>query len=169
MPGHRISQNWHYHPALDAPARYRKACKYEPFIPDLLKGLSFTIGSELTGLISEAEGAIRSLNAVARPVLAPLARLLLCTESIASSKVEGIQLGARDLARAEARMESGGKLSSTALEILANINAMELAIQNAASAQPFAVDGITAIHRRLMEHSVNAKIAGTIRTGQNWI
>ncbi len=123
----------------------------------------------MTGLISEAEGAIRSLNAVAIPALAPLARLLLRTESIASSKVEGIQLGARDLARAEARMESGRKVSATALEILANINAMELAIQNAASSQQFTVDDIIAIHQRLMENSMNAKIAGFFRTEQNWI
>jgi Fic family protein len=169
LPGHRISKSWHYNPILNAPAKYRKACKYEPFIPDLLKGLPFTAGPEITGLISEAEGAIRSLNAVAMPALAPLARLLLRTESIASSKVEGIQLGARDLARAEARMESGRKVGSTALEILANINAMELAIQNAASAQQFTVDDITAIHHRLMENSMNAKIAGKIRTEQNWI
>lgn len=67
MPGHRISQTWHYNPALNAPARYRKACKYAPFIPDLLKGLPFTVGPDITGLISKAEGAIRSLNAVARP------------------------------------------------------------------------------------------------------
>lgn len=169
MPGHRILKNWHYNPALDAPARYREACTYEPFIPDLLQRLPFTVGPEVTGLISEAEGAIRNLNAVAMPALAPLARLLLRTESIASSKVEGIQLGARDLARAEARMESGGKVGTTALEILANINAMELAIQHAASTQRFTVDDIIAIHQRLMENSMHATIAGKIRTGQNWI
>jgi Fic family protein len=169
MPGHRISRIWHSDPTLNAPAKYRRACKYEPFIPTLLKGLSFTLDPEITGIISEAEGEIRNLNDVARPALAPLARLLLRTESIASSKIEGMQLGTRELARAEARMESGGKSSATALEILANINAMELAIQHAASTQRFVMDDIIAIHQRLMENTTNAKIAGKVRTGQNWI
>jgi len=169
LPGYRISKNWLANPTLDAPAKYRKACKYETFIPDVLKELMFTLSPAITGLISEAEGAIRDLNAAAIPALAPLARLLLRTESIASSKVEGIQLGTRELARAEARMESRGTVGSTALEILANMNAMELAIQHAACAQRFTTDDIIAIHRRLMESSLHAKIAGKIRTGQNWI
>src|ERR1035437_6311905 len=113
MPGHRISRNWHSDPVLNAPAKYRRACTYEPFIPDLLRGLAFTLEAEITGMVSEAEGTIRDLNNVARPALAPLARLLLRTESIASSKIEGMQLGARELARAEARLESGGSPSPT--------------------------------------------------------
>ena len=56
--------------------------------------------------------------------------LTITAESIASSKVEGMQLGVAELARAEARMESGGKVSSTALGIMANINAMQLAIDD---------------------------------------
>ena len=69
----------------------------------------------------------------------PLARLLLRTESIASSKVEGMQLGARELARAEAKAESGGRVGATAAEILANIDAMELAIEEASTAESFGV------------------------------
>src|SRR5580704_8369525 len=166
MPGHRISRNWHYDPTLDAPAKYRRACTYQPFVPDLLIGSSFALDAEIAGLVSEAEGVIRELNSVARPALAPLAQLLLRTESIASSKVEGLQLQARDLARAEARMKAGGKPSATALEILANIDAMELAIQHAASVQQFTIADITAIHQRLMENSAHTRIAGKLRTGQ---
>jgi len=169
MPGHRISRIWQYNPILDAPMKYRRACRYEPFIPDPLTGLSFSLDSEVAGVVSEAEGAIRRLNDVAQPALAPLARLLLRTESIASSKVEGLQLGLRELARAETRIESGGKPSPTAVEVLGNIDAMELAIQHAASVERFTMDDMIAIHRRLMEKAPNAKIAGTIRTEQNWI
>ena len=128
-----------------------------------------SLPAETAGLVSEAEGAIQSLNATARPALAPLARLLLRTESIASSKVEGLQLGVRELARAEARMETGGKRPQTAVEILANIAAMETAVSEAAAAVPFGKAEILAIHRRLMARDGRSGIAGRFRTDQNWI
>ena len=78
------------------------------------------------------EKAISDLNRAAGPELMPLARLLLRTESIASSKVEGMQVDARSLARAEANQETGRKVGSGAAEILANIDAMQLSIERAA-------------------------------------
>ena len=117
MPGRLLSKIWPSDPVVHAPARYRKACKYEAFVPDELRELEVSLPAETAGLVSEAEGAIRQLNAEARPALAPLARLLLRTESIASSKVEGLQMGARELARAEARMDTGGRRSQTAAPI----------------------------------------------------
>jgi len=120
-------------------------------------------------MVSEAEAAVRDLNAAARPALAPLARLLLRSESIASSKVEGMRMNARDLARAEARMDEGRRESRTASEILDNIAAMETAITEAATAQHFGVREICAIHRRLMQHDTTRALAGTFRSQQNWI
>ena len=57
------------------------------------------LSAETAGVAAEAEASIRDLNAAARPALAPLARLLLRTESIASSEVEGLQLGASRASR----------------------------------------------------------------------
>jgi Fic family protein len=169
MRGRLTTLIWQHDPTIYAPAKYQRACEYEAFIPDTLSGSSLQLDAKVAGVVSEAEGRIRELNDAAHPALAPLARLLLRTESIASSKIEGMQLGVRELARAEARMESGGKASTTALEVLANIAAMELAIQDAATADRFTVENITAIHRRLMENVPNAHTAGEIRTKQNWI
>ncbi|NUQ20806.1 MAG: Fic family protein [Gemmatimonadaceae bacterium] len=169
MPGRHLSLIWASEPALHAPAKYRRACSYEAFIPEPLAELPPALDAGSAGVLSEAEEAIRSLNASAWPALAPLARLLLRTESIASSKIEGMQLGVRELARAEARMESGGKPSPNAREILANIAAMELAIDEAVSADRFGVEHILAIHTRLMATSPTAHNAGRLRTQQNWI
>ncbi|MBA2671414.1 MAG: Fic family protein, partial [Gemmatimonadetes bacterium] len=168
MPGHRVSLIWQHDPTIYAPARYRRACRYEAFIPDRLIGQRLSLDAEVGGVVSEAEDAIRRLNGAAHPALAPLAQLLLRTESIASSEVEGMQLGVRELARAEARMEAGGKAGPTAREVLANIDAMELAVHEAAATERFGVGEILAIHRRLMATAPNAHIAGRIRTGQNW-
>jgi Fic family protein len=81
-----------------------------------------------------------------------------------------MQVGVRELARAEAKVEAGGNAGPTALEVLANIDAMELAVNEAAEAERFTIAEIVAIHHRLMKRALNAeRIAGRIRTTQNWI
>ena len=126
MRGHLIEQVWKYDPALYAPPKYRRACKYYAFLPEAVGGIAFSLEAHTAGVVSDAENAIRELNAVAQPVLAPLARLLLRTESSASSKIEGLQIDARGLARAESRAETGQRASGTALEVLSNVDAMQL-------------------------------------------
>lgn len=169
MPGHHVHRTWQYDPTLHAPVRYKRACGYDPFIPAVLMDLKLSIDASIAGTISQAEGAIRALNTDAGPALRPLARLLLRTESIASSKVEGLQIGVRELAKAEAKMGATRTVSSNAREIIANIDAMILAVDFAASAEQFGVREIVTIHERLMAQSPHPKFAGVIRTQQNWI
>jgi Fic family protein len=169
MSGKLVHRTWQYDPAIYAPASYKRACGYDAFVPDELSALRLRLGASLAGTVSEAEHAIHTLNSTGGPALAPLARFLLRTESIASSKVEGMQLGVRELARAEAKTESGRKVSATAHEILANIDAMVLAVEDAVLTERFGVAEITAIHARLMKNAPNQRIAGTIRTQQSWI
>lgn len=169
MPGTVTQRTWPHNAEIYAPAKYKRACKYDAFVPDKLIGMPLSLDATVAGLVSEAEHAIRSLNETAGPALAPLARLLLRTESIASSKVEGMQLGVRELARAEARVESGKDAGGTAMDVLANIDAMVLAVDKAALVERFDVSQISAIHHRLMERSENKRIAGRVRTQQNWI
>jgi Fic family protein len=118
--------------------------------------------------VSDAESAIHKLNASADPALEPLARLLLRTESIASSKVEGMQVDARSLARSEARHESGQKIAGTPLEVIANINAMRFAVEEATSG-PLTIEAIIDIHRVLLEGAPSSSFAGTVRDEQSWI
>jgi len=169
MPGEYLDMIWKHDPTADAPPRHRRACRYRPFVPALLSKLEVSLDAETAGAVSEAEGAIAALNAHAYPALAPLARLLLRTESIASSKVEGMQLGVRELARAEARADVGERVGPTAVEIMANINAMELAIEQAAAAKTFRTADISAIHHRLMSTANHPRRAGQVRAEQNWI
>lgn len=169
MPGRHEPEIWQSNPTIYAPARYKRARLYNAFVPDPLGSLELSLPVEVAGVVSEAEAAVRELNAAARPPLAPLARLLLRTEAIASSKVEGLQMGVRELARAEARMKTGGRRSQTAAEVLANMAAMETAITEAAMAPQFGTGELLQIHRRLMEHDTNLRSAGQLRTTQNWI
>ncbi len=46
---------------------------------------------------------------------------------------------------------------------------MQAAIDAASATRPFTTEDILAIHRRLMANAPNHRIAGIVRTGQNWI
>lgn len=169
MGGHYVSRTWAHDPTLYAPARYRKAGRYDAFVPDEITSFNASLSARLTGVVSDAEAAIRALNNQARPALRPLSRLLLRTESIASSKVEGLQADVRSLARAEANADAGRDVGSTVAEVLANIDAMELAVEDTSKAHVVARRHLIDIHRALMRNSPNAGIAGRIRETQNWI
>lgn len=172
MPGTLVDGTWLYDPTLHAPEKYKRGCRYKAFVPDTLAALDVSANGDLMGLVAETENALRTLNEESPAtlgLLVPLSRLLLRSESIASSKVEGLQLGARELARAEAKLESGGVPGPTALEIIANIDAMMLAMDEATEAHTFGVAEICNIHRRLLERGTQRDIAGVLRTRQNWI
>jgi len=169
MPGRYESRIWSADETRDAPPRHRRACGYDVHIPDPIGQLNVRLDGALAALVSEAEQALLTLNSDGGPALIPLARLLLRTESIASSKVEGLQMGVRELARAEAKAESGSTPGTSAVEVLANIDAMVLAVESAAEATRTAENDILAIHRRLLEPTMQRHIAGRFRTSQNWI
>lgn len=168
MRGRFEQRTWPAHPELtQAPPRYRRACEYQLFLPEPLEADEYTLPGELATVVYEAERSISHLN-YSGPQLAPLARLLLRTESIASSKVEGLQVDAKQLARAEIRDEVGRKASDKALEVLANVDAMQFAIEEASSTERVTIFEVAAIHRVLMQRS-HPKIAGRPRDKQNWV
>jgi len=169
MRGHTEQRIWQSDPALYAPPRYRRACSYTTFTPDSVASFNEVFPAELAGIIAEAEAAVHSLNDRARPALAPLARLLLRTESIASSKVEGLQVDPRSLARAEVNAAAGKQAGSVVAEVIANIDAMELAIEETSVAPVLGQREIVAIHWSLMQGAPNASVAGRVRDKQNWI
>lgn len=168
MRGRYERRTWEAHPELtQAPPRFRRACDYDIFLPEPLDTDVYDLPGELATVVSDAEVAISQLNHFA-PRLAPLARLLLRTESIASSKVEGLQVDAKQLARAEVRDDIGRRASVDALEILANVDAMQFATEETAGVGRVTPYEIVAVHRELMQRS-NQRIAGRLRDKQNWI
>jgi Fic family protein len=169
MRGRLERRRWQPNPDLYAPARYRRSCTYETFIPDPLLPVGIDLSGALAGVVSDAEAAIGALNTDARPALLPLARLLLRTEAIASSKVEGMQMDVRSLARAEARHDLGISVGREAAEILANVDAMQLAVEEASTLDRLSSTHIVAIHRALLRGTPQSAAAGAIRDEQNWI
>jgi hypothetical protein len=94
---------------------------------------------------------------------------MLRAESIAPSEVEGLQADARSLARAEAKADVGKNIGSDVAEVLANLDAMELAVEETAAQATITLDSLVAIHESLMRRAPNASIAGQVRDVQNWI
>jgi Fic family protein len=169
LRGHYERRTWPSDPIFYAPARYRRACHYDTFLPLPLEKIDVNLSGPLAAMVSEAESAILDLNASGNAALAPLARLLLRTESIASSKIEGMKVDARILARAEVAGDIGQRASPNALEVIANIDAMQLAIEQATAEDQVGIGQLIDVHRTLLKDAQNSSIAGHIRAEQNWI
>jgi len=96
--------------------------------------------------------------------------LLLRAESVASSRIEGLEVGARKLLRAEAAHAAGeASTDVTANEVLGNIAAMNAGVQAVGPGDEITLDVLLAFHRRLMAPAPGQIGAGTLRTKQNWI
>jgi Fic family protein len=167
--GRYKSKTWVSEPALDAPARYKKACKYQTFTPDPISDFNECLPVEDIALTAKAEKLIHELNGLHSSALAPFARLLLRSESMASSKIEGMQITPRELIRSEIKVTEGIKIGSTTREVLSNISAMNTAINLAGKAKKFTLADLLSIHKVLMQGAPNSRLAGKIRTEQNWI
>ncbi len=167
MRGRLVHQVWQSEPSSLAPRRFRRECGYEAFIPDSLDVAQFRLPIDVAADLADAESAIQRLQQHDDRLLDPLAHLLMRTESIASSRIEGIQVDARQLARAEARLRVGRRVGAQAREVIDNIEAMQLAIGDAAKVEQLSTRELLSVHHTLMRRRLQS--AGRIRTSQNWI
>ncbi len=147
--------------------RSARSFDYEAFVPDTLDSLEVDYSAGLVEAITQAELAIRDLEGSANIAgLESLSHQLLRAESVASSWIEGLQLSHRRLARV---LFDADAADGTARAVMGNIEAMEEAVRLGAEARPLAPDDILSIHRRLLERTPDAAIAGRLRDRQNWI
>jgi Fic family protein len=150
----------------------RRGGEYRAYVPDELVGRTFAFSGEVSADIADAERAISDLDRSA-PALASteaLARLLLRAESVASSRIEGLEVGPRRLLRADAALQQGDEpMDATAAEVLGNIDAMEYAVHAVDTGAAISQDIILQAHRRLLAHSRLAEQGGLLRKQQNWI
>ena len=150
----------------------RRGCEYEAYVPDALVGRTFRLDGSVAADVADAERAIASLDASATALAntEALARLLLRAESVASSFIEGLVVGARRLLRAEAARAAGElDIDTTADEVLGNIDAMTWAVDSLSTAESVTIDGLLHVHERLLARTRLREHAGQIRTVQNWI
>jgi Fic family protein len=95
---------------------------------------------------------------------------LLRAEAVASSRIEGLEVGGRRLLKAQAALGLGDDPSDvTAAEVLNNIKAMQWAVDALSDADAISVEHLLAIHERLLAGTRLERHAGTLREEQNWI
>ena len=164
-----LQLTWPADPTLPGGRRERQSFRYQAFVPDTIARLAFSVKAETAAIVSAAERQVVLLNRDP-PTLASLevlARRLLRAESVASSRIEGLVLSQRRLAKAEAEGPETG--DETARSVIGNVAAMEKAVLLGATEAPVVASDLLSIHRVLMEATSTPAIAGKLRDGQNWI
>ncbi len=180
VPG--LAIGWEVRPwdrALPSASRRRQLEARGPYraaVPAAIADLTVRVSQALQ---AEAEDAVREITrfdaevtaiAERRAVregddaaaeLAPLASVLLRTESASSSEIEGVTAGARALAMAAIDARTG----PNAELVTANVTAMQRAV---ALADHISTDTVLAAHRALLERHAYAA-PGRLRESQVWI
>lgn len=140
---------------------------YEAAVPSAIADLDILVDADALAAADDARAEISRFDAELSSIMpsteiAPLAAILLRTESASSSQIEDITAGAKALALAElgvARYGSNAKL------VAANVVAMNRAIALADGIDPAA---ILSVHDTLMQGQDHAD-PGRFRTEQVWI
>lgn len=165
--GHFVERRWEGDPAAYGGRRTRRSFTYLAYVPDPIAGLDPLVTFEAAEIVAAAEQAVRQLNAAASVAgLEAIGALLLRSEAIASSRIEGYELSQRNLARALIDPKSA---RGTARVVAANVVAMEEAIALGGVRRALTADDVRAIHRTLMANEPARIAPGEFRREQNWI
>jgi Fic family protein len=169
--GQLLERRWTptHQPGL--PRRAREGCTYAAYVPDRLADLRLVIDAEVAADIADAEREILSLWARGHNLatIEALSQVLLRAEAVASSRIEGLEVGARRLARAEiARHEGWPMDDETAADVVGNVAAVRAAVERGGHAHDISVDDLHALHRTLLTGERQFTV-GAARRVQNWI
>jgi Fic family protein len=167
-----LKRRWRSELASGLPRRDRASCEYGAYLPDPLVGRAVRLDGDVAADVADAEAAIARFDAKATALAdtEALARLLLRAESVASSRIEGLEVGGRRLLRAEAAQLLGDEANDvTAVEVLGNIQAMSWALSTVGPGDDITPEVLLEAHRRLLAGSRLEELGGTIREEQNWI
>jgi len=140
---------------------------YEAFVPDPIASIDPALPLSTAEAVAEGERALLDLSGTATLVgLEAMSRQLLRAESVASSRIEGLSLSHRRLAKA---MFDPAQADRTARGVVGNISAMERAIELGARADGIDVAALLELHRLLFVGTEDERFAGQIRESQNWL
>ena len=138
------------------------------FVPAFLRDRDLTLdaptAARTAASAAEVGYAAEALNADYEP----LGRLLLRSEGVASSFIEGITAPVVDIVLAEERL--GRQDVGAAAWVASNLAAVSKAVTSAETAAPASVEMLCEWHRTLMTGSpVPERYVGAIRDSQGWI
>ena len=153
--------------------RDRLSGTYRTYVPDRLAGANVRLSMDAALACERAAIELAGLDARARyaTVAESLSHVLLRSEALSSSRIEGLEMNARRLLEIEALDELGvaHRVDSSEAEVLGNIGAMREAVEIGAKAGGLTLDDVTSMHATLLAGTKLAEFGGRLRDSQNWI
>ena len=135
-------------------------------LPPLIAHLDFSAASATATLSERAVAEIAYTEGAAGPQLAALGRFLTQTESVSSSKIERVEAGSEDFARALV----GIKSNPSAVSMVAATEALTRMVDRAGESGRIEISDLLAAHAILMrDDPLDRAYAGRVRDMQNWI
>ena len=157
--------HWEADDASGVPRAERRGGVYHTYTPDPLVGNPLVLDPALDHAVARTERAVRAVQA--DHDLIGIARFLLRSEAIASSRIEGIAPSARNVGLAElAVSESVPRVDSEARLVAQNMTVVRTATSRLVVEPEVTVDHIVDLHRSLMPDQPDLH---GVRTRQNWI
>ena len=135
-------------------------------VPPLIAELDYVIPTDLTQLSERSLIALGAMDGEATGQPAAMARFMIRSESVASSKIERVSASTEDFARALA----GQKSNSSAVSVVAASAALSTMVAAAGSRGTIEKPDILTAHKALMrDDPAEGPYAGKLRDSQNWI
>lgn len=160
----------HWDLSWGAPTRRdQRGGVYFTYIPDELTSQPVVVGAELARTAAKSENRVRALgNAPGSHGLESLSRFLLRSEAIASSRIEGLQVSAQQVALAELATTEDAPIAGfteNARLVANNIVTLRQASGVLATLDEIRPDSFSDLHRALLpDHRPEG-----LRELQNWI
>jgi len=145
----------------------RRSGTYQRYVPDLIDGVALAVGGDLSREVTAIERSIRALNGPGAESLTGIARFLLRSEAMASSRIEGIAPSAQQVALAElGQSETVRGISEQARLVANNMTIVRRSTTEFVDAETLTVGDIVELHRSLLPDQPRHH---GLRTVQNWI
>lgn len=149
---------------MDAhPRSARRSFDYFAYLPAPIGNEAFPLPSKVEKNATDAERAVRQSSDDLPRGIDAVADLLVRVEAVASSRIEGLDVSHRRLARIALRPDHH---DPTARHVLGNVRAVQHAIRVAGVAR-VAREQVVAIHEALFEDTSEHALAGVVRREQN--
>ena len=148
----------------------RQIGTYHPYVPDLVSHRRFELSPTTLDSVAEAHERLSQLG-IKGERAESIARILLRSEALSSSRIEGLELPVAKLLEAEElrRMGVTQNPTSTATLVLGNTDMMLEAIRVGTSSSKLSIETICHMHQLLLRGTQVESLGGIIRTSQNWI
>ena len=168
MP-HYVTENWIPESGSGIPRRDKAGGRFPAYVPDHLAHKAWTFSPQLTSRAARIEREILRLNRhTASGQLESVARLLMRSEAISSSRIEGIAPNVDKVVLAElAQEEEVRGFKESAEEVARNLTVLRSIEKSFATEPTISVELLERLQRELMGEK--GSIPTGLRTIQNWI